>query len=416
MTSLVATAHEEFAPTTAAELARFVAENAGGARKALYPAGGRTALHFGYPPPRAGVTVSTARLGQIVDYPARDMTVTAQVGVRVEQLAESLRAERQQLPIDVPQSSRATLGGIIASNVSGPRRLGYGTLRDYVIGISAVDGQGRLFSAGGRVVKNVAGYDLCKLLVGSLGTLGIVTQVTLKLRPIAETSALVWTTFDSFAEIEGVLGRLLKSEARPVLLEVLSTEAALQIGNEARRPVPMGRPVLVVGVEGTEREVDWQSDRLRREIAPYGADAMEVLRGEVAEALLPAFVEFCISPDAPLTFKANLLPSRTMDFAAEAVRRGVSLQAHAGNGIVVGHLPDDASTFEKAETIVSALRGRASEHRGNLTILHCPPEWKERLPLFGERENAWPLMCKLKEALDPHGLLNPGRFFDRTFN
>ena len=403
----------EFTPTTAGELGRFVAENARGPRTPLHPVGGRTALNFGYPPAQPAKTVSTSRLSQVIDYPARDMTITVQTGLRMEQLAETLRAERQQLPIDVPQASRATVGGVIAGNVSGPRRFGYGTLRDYVIGISAVDGQGRLFSAGGRVVKNVAGYDLCKLLIGSLGTLAIITQVTLKLRPLPETSALLWTTFDSFAEIDAVLNRLLTSDTRPVLLEALSTDAAGQLANESRQPLPTGRPVLLVGVEGSQREVEWQIGRLQREIASYGADAMEVMHADIAASLMPALTEFSISPDAPATFKANLLPSRSMEFAAEAARCGVSLQAHAGNGIVIGHLPDDAAAFDKADALLARLRRLAREGGGNLIVLECRPDRKERWPLFGVPEPAWPLMRGIKQALDPHNVLNPGCFIDR---
>jgi glycolate oxidase FAD binding subunit len=119
------------------------------------------------------------------------MTVTVQAGITLDRLQELLRAEGQRLPVDVSHAECATLGGALAVNVSGPRRLGFGTLRDYVIGISVVNDEGVEVKAGGRVVKNVAGYDLCKLYIGSLGTLGLISQVTLKLRPLPEEQALV---------------------------------------------------------------------------------------------------------------------------------------------------------------------------------------------------------------------------------
>ena len=200
---------DEFVPATQAELSRFVAENAREHKRILYPVGGRTALNYGYPPLQPGEIVSTANLTETVDYPARDMTVTVEAGIRMDDLSALLKAERQQLPIDVPQSNRATLGGVFATNSSGPRRFAYGTMRDHCVGITAVDARGRLFHAGGRVVKNVAGYDLCKLLVGSLGTLAIITQLTLKLRPLPESSAQLWATFDTLEEIDAVLERLL---------------------------------------------------------------------------------------------------------------------------------------------------------------------------------------------------------------
>src|SRR5437588_5750684 len=119
------------------------------------------------------------------------MTVTAQSGITLARLGNVLATENLRLAIDVPNGARATLGGALAVNVSGPRRYGLGTLRDYVIGISAVNDEGQEVKAGGRVVKNVAGYDLCKLYVGSLGTLGIITQVTLKLKPRPDGQALL---------------------------------------------------------------------------------------------------------------------------------------------------------------------------------------------------------------------------------
>src|SRR5262249_22812669 len=158
---------------------------------AIYPLGGRTMLDLGLPPTRPGLAIDLRRFDAVIDYPARDMTVTVQAGLTVAKLQALLAAENQRLPIDVPHAEQATLGGALAANVSGPRRYGFGTLRDYVIGISVVNDEGQEVKAGGRVVKNVAGYDLCKLYVGSLGTLGIITQVTLKLRPQPMAQTLI---------------------------------------------------------------------------------------------------------------------------------------------------------------------------------------------------------------------------------
>lgn len=400
---------EDFSPATAAELSRFVRENAAGVRRPLFPAGGRTALNYGYPPSAAGVAVSTAGLNRTIDYPARDMTVTVEAGVRIEQLAEMLRGERQQLPIDVPQAHRATLGGVVATNISGPRRFGYGTLRDYVIGISAVDGAGRLFQAGGRVVKNVAGYDLCKLLVGSLGTLAIVTQVTLKLKPIPEATALVWTGWKSFREIDAALQRLLTSAARPVALEVLNPAAAKHIAAEARQPLPSERPVLAIGVEGSPRDVGWQIDTLKQELDHFELASVDVVEDRQAAGLWAALTEFHVCSDDPLSFKANIVPSKTIEFLDRADRMEVAVQAHAANGIVTGHLPDSVTTAEKAGTILASLRSFAREGRGNVVVLSCENAWKEHLPVFGDPEPSWPLMRRVKSALDPHGVLNSGR-------
>jgi len=401
---------DDFTPATPAELSRFVEENATGPRQILFPAGGRTSLHYGYPAQAEGRIVSTAQLTQVIDYPARDMTITVEAGIRVEQLTEVLKAERQQLPIDIAQAHRATLGGAVVTNTSGPRRFGYGTLRDYVIGIAAVDAQGRLFRAGGRVVKNVAGYDLCKLLVGSLGTLAIITELTLRLKPIPETTAAIWVSFDSYAEIESTLASLPAVAANPVMLEVLNPRAAEQISTESKLILPCEQPVLVIGVEGSSESVRRQRDAVHKHLGQFKPRKIDDVESANAGLLAGSMTEYQTVSDDPATFQANLLPSKVISFVECACQMGVAVLAHAGNGVVVGHLPDDTVTVGKAAEMLTPLRAAARKNGGNLIVLNCQREWKSELPVFGEPEPAWSLMRQLKQTFDPHDLLNPGRF------
>ncbi len=399
----------EFAPATQTELARFMAENATGAKRTICPVGGRTALHYGAAV-HADAIVSLSELTRVVDYPARDMTITVEAGIRVDDLRSRLASKGQRLPIDIAQSGRASLGGAIATNTSGPRRFGHGTFRDYVIGFSAVDAAGQLFKAGGRVVKNVAGYDLCKLLVGSCGTLGILSQITLKLRPLAETSALLWVAFESLEKIEQALQRLMLSAARPVAIEVLNQNAAQLISTAARGPsIPLAS-VLCIGVEGSAREVAWQLEALVKEMNDCGAQSIEQIHEPDATRLWESLTEFPTCSDDPLTFQANLLPSRSLEFASRATQHGVAVQLHAGNGIVIGQLPDEVATIEQTMTVLNDLRQLARSAAGNLVVLHCDPEWKSKMPMCGDPEPSWGLMQRIKRQLDPQGLLNPGRF------
>src|SRR3954469_6415224 len=177
-------------PASAADVADVV-RRAAADGTAIYPVGGGTMLDYGMPPARPGVALDLRSLDKVIDFPARDMTITVEAGVTIARLNEITRAEGLHLPIDVPNAESATLGGAIACNVSGPRRYGYGTFRDYVLGITTVNDRGESVSAGGRVVKNVAGYDLMKLHTGALGTLGVIAAVTLKLRPIPEACGAV---------------------------------------------------------------------------------------------------------------------------------------------------------------------------------------------------------------------------------
>src|SRR5437588_1408519 len=191
----------------------------------LYPIGGGTSFDYGLPAKASGNALSLQKLNRVIDYPARDMTVTVEAGVTMKALADLLATERQRLPIDVPQAQRATIGGVIVTNWNGPRRYGEGTVRDYVIGIGAVDGRGQPFKGGGRVVKNVAGYDFCKLLTGSLGTLGVITQVTFKVRPVTEQFNLMACAVETSGKAEKLLAALVTSATTPVAVELLAGPA-----------------------------------------------------------------------------------------------------------------------------------------------------------------------------------------------
>jgi glycolate oxidase FAD binding subunit len=372
---------------------------------ALYPIGGGTKLDLGNPPTRPGRAVDMRGLADVIDFPARDMTITVQAGITFARLRDITAAENLRLPIDIADADHATLGGVLATNVSGPRRYGYGALRDYVIGISAVNDEGREYKAGGRVVKNVAGYDLCKLLIGSLGTLGIITQATLKLRPLAEERAMI-----SLACEPGAVGDLLNglhgSRTRPVCIELLNRPSADAMFRRANRPGLDMDWSLLVGFEGNTEAVKWQVQQLVKELGT--ACRMEAWVGSPSVPLWDALVD----EPAAIAFKANLRPSAVAAFclghgATDAVR----LRAHAGNGIVYGHWTDEL-TPERAAEILAAWRATARESDGRVVVQRCPPGWKESLSVWGPAPaDAW-LMHAVKQQFDPRRVFNPGRFVD----
>jgi glycolate oxidase FAD binding subunit len=380
--------------------------------QAVYPVGGGTALGVGLPPERPGVALDTRELAAVVDYPARDMTVTVQAGITLAELQRLLAAENQRLPVDVPRPERATLGGALAVNASGPRRYGCGTLRDYVIGISTVNDEGQEVKAGGRVVKNVAGYDLCKLHVGALGTLGVITQVTLKLRPLPEAQAVLALGCEA-ACLGALLDLLHRTRTRPACLDLLNGAAARAVADEARVHLPEAPWVVVVGYEDNDDAVSWQAKQLIKELGPGVARGLEARAGAVAGPLWRALAELPSRPDAALTFKANLLPSAVADFgrAAAALPEDVLLHAQAGSGVVRGHVLGGL-TAGRAAAMLKGLAEVAASAQGNLVVHHCPAEWKRTLPVWGRPRNDLWLMRQVKEKLDPRRLFNPGRFVD----
>ncbi len=375
------------------------------ARAPVYPTGGATSLDFGIPVKAPGVGLSLAGMNRVIDYPARDMTITVEAGMTMTALSETLAAERQRLPIDVPLADRATLGGVIATNWSGALRYGHGTIRDYVIGIKAVDGLGRPFAGGGRVVKNVAGYDFCKLLAGSLGTLGVITQVTLKVVPLAAVTSLVVCDLSDLSRADALLGSLADSPIVPSVVELL-------VGGSWKKGENSAIGQLAVGLEGSAAEVDWMVQMLCDEWKGLGVRNTRVLQTVEAFGQLQEMTEFPARP-APLVLKASVLPSAVVGFTETvlSVDPDASIAAHAGNGIVIVRFSELAP-----ETIsgglLRQLKPAATAAGGSLIILCCPSggEQLTRQAVWGGHDAPLELMRSVKNQFDPKNVLNPGRF------
>jgi glycolate oxidase FAD binding subunit len=371
---------------------------------ALYPQGGGTALDYGGIPRAPGVAIETRALDRVVDYPAADMTITVEAGITLAALRAVLAREQQRVLIDAPQADRATLGGVFATNTSGPRRFGAGRPRDQVIGVSFVNAEGALVKGGGRVVKNVAGYDFPKLLTGSLGTLGVITQLTLKVRPIPEASALVWASFARPDALAGILDRLNTSATRPIAVELLNPSGAKLTGEALG--LPAGGWVLAAGFEDNATTVSWEVDRVRSEL---GQVETVIREGADAEPLWSALTGFPAVEAGPVSFTASLRPSSIVAFVEGLDPARWAVQAHAGNGIVRGHalgpIDDDWLGPE-----VDRLRDRADRDGGSLILPRCPTHRKAALRVWGTPRPDWAMAERVKHALDPKGVMNPGRF------
>ncbi len=263
---------------------------------------------------------------------------------------------------------------------------------------------GEVIKGGGRVVKNVAGYDFPKLLTGSMGTLGILTQLTVKVRPIPEASAIAWVPFADPERIANALDGLNLSGTRPMAIELLNCPAARVVGQ------PLGLPadhaVLAIGIEDNVESVRWQIDRLKAEMAP--ADLV-IVEGEQTRPLWDGLTEFQAGSPGPISIIANVRPSTVASFVAGLDPERWSVQAHAGNGIVRAHGLGDW-TLDAAARQIEPLRRKAVADGGNLILARCPTEWKESLRVWGEPRPDWAIAERVRAALDPLGALNPGRF------
>ncbi len=371
---------------------------------AIYPQGGGTALDYGGPPRSPGVALDTRSLDQVIDYPAADMTITVEAGLTLSRLKTILAEQNQRLLVDAPEPDRATVGGVFATATTGPRRFGVGRPRDQIIGVSFVTADGSLVKGGGRVVKNVAGYDFPRLLTGSMGSLGVLTQLTLKVRPRPEASAIVWIPCPDPLEIGPALDLLNTSATRPIALELLNPKGAQSIGDTLG--LPTEHWVLAVGFEDNAPSVAWQIDRLKVELSR--ADPV-VLQGSETEPVWSSLVNFQSADLGPVCIVASLRPSSVAGFVNDLDSDRWAVQAHAGNGVVRGHWLGLAD-LETLAVEVDRLRSLAVQDGGNLTLSRCPTDWKDRLRVWGEPRSDWALAERIKTAFDPLGLMNPGRF------
>ena len=375
--------------------------------RAIYPQGGKASLDYGGTPARPGVAVGTTSISRLIDYPYADMTITVEAGMTLSALSGILAGQQQRLLVDAPFPDSATIGGIYATNSSGPRRFGAGRPRDQIIGVSFVTSEGVVVKGGGRVVKNVAGYDLPKLLTGSLGTLGIITQLTLKVRPIPEKSAIAWVSLRSFQDVAEALDRLNLSETRPIAIELLNAPAAGELAKD--RGLPGGDVNLAVGYEENAPTVNWQLDRLKSELK--GGD-ITILDDAQTARLWTGLIGFQARAIGPLSFVASVRPSSVASFVSSLDPAVWSVQAHAGNGIVRGHSLGDPG-LESTREVIRKIRSAAVGDGGNLILSRCPVEWKEELRVWGEPRADWAMSERVKAALDPRHAMNPGRFVGR---
>lgn len=340
-------------PENAAQLVELIRQAATDGEKLRL----RGVVPAGLEPQNAVRNVLFSEMATVVDYPARDMTITVEAGLPLNELQKILAEENQQLPIDSADGA-ATVGSLVAGDVAGSRQYGYGSLRDYVIGIEAVDGRGRIFHAGGRVVKNVAGYDLCRLMVGSRGMLAALTQLTFKLKPKPEHSLLRVFRFDDREAFSRALDRLNTSAATPVVLDFsyASAAAAVQRAGDSpstRDDLPYA---LHIGVEGTEQSCDWQISQLRNECSASDEIPVDGHDGSSTEQHGRGFLR------SRTHVRICCLPSRVAGIAAALADRGCSTVGHAGNGIVyVGDEQGDGRARSVCEEVATAHDAMVSE-------------------------------------------------------
>jgi len=378
--------------------------------------GGGTKMHLGNTLRSAPVVIHTGGLSAVVEYEPDNLTVSALAGTRLDELQHVLRGRRQFLPLDPPAAAVATLGGIVACNTSGPLRFRYGTIKDMLLGVKILHADGTRTKAGGKLVKNVTGYDMCRLYAGSLGTLGILTELTFKVHPLPESSATLLAAYRSLDAVLEAKQGCLSAGLLPDAIEGWNSSAFASLG-----PAATSMPwILIVRFGEVRPAVSWQVARLREIVARGGGEVLQLLEDEsserlwqiaaslreTAEGMETALIKCCV------LHKSIHEAAHRMESLAERLGAQLSVYCHAGACILYGRYVWQDTRPEPPE-----LRGELEELRkycvsagGHAVIERASPAVKDGIDVWGYDAPALEIMRRIKREFDPKGLLNPGRF------
>jgi glycolate oxidase FAD binding subunit len=388
------------APTTAEELAE-VMTAAYGAQWRVLIAGGGSKLDWGGPVAQPDLVLSTVRLNRLIDHAVGDLTVTAEAGIRFADVQSILLKENQTLAFDPAYPEQATLGGIVATGDTGSLRQRYNGVRDMLLGITFVRSDGQIAKAGGRVVKNVAGYDLMKLFTGSYGTLGVLTQMTLRVYPLPEASRTIVLT-GAVQALDQITRTLLSSALTPLAADLVAGTTLAELG----LPGTLG---LALRFQTIQSSVDVQTSRMAAVAETLGlaiahfADDSETMLWQQLRSRIPEAPR-----DRWITCKVGVKSTAAVTVLqqiGELAPAAWLAQIHGASGL--GKLALDANL--PPET-VQKIRELFNANQGFLSVLQAPVAWKQGIDVWGYTGNALDLMQQLKYQFDPHNLLNPQRF------
>jgi glycolate oxidase subunit GlcD len=379
---------------------------------AVVPAGAMTWLDVGQPMKHVRLVISMRRLNRIIEHEPADLIAVTEAGVTLDTFNCALAEKGQWLPLDPPNDGRTTIGGVVATGLGGPQQFGYGAPRRHVIGMKVVLADGTLIKVGGRVVKNVAGYDLCKLFTGSYGTLGTIVEVNFKLRPLpfATSSLLVAGERE---ELLRIARQIIHSRLFPVAVELLSPAMA-RVAELTEKKQHM----LLLKFDGSSTAVQQQVARAR-EMTSNCEQSLTVAEDHHCwrrlEALPSQFAK-------DLIWRVGLSPVDISDFVATLDEQSsggetsaLMWQAGVGDGRirVIEQLQQKGETDETGRHAVKRLeqfRSEAERRGGTLTVEYAANELKTEISTWGNFGSAAGIMDRIKQQLDPHAILSPGRF------
>jgi glycolate oxidase FAD binding subunit len=381
----------------------------------LLARGGGSHMHLGDLSERIDVLLETKRLNRLLEHEAADLTCRVEAGITLATLQAYLARSGQRLALDPLAGDQATIGGLLASNASGPRRLRYGSARDQVIGLSVVQASGEVAQSGGHVVKNVAGYDLNKLYIGSLGTLGVIVEANFKLQPLPASECTLLLTYASLEDAMQMVIATIGSRLTPSALELMDARTMQQITRTTGLSMPTSGYTLALNFEGSQISNQRQNDEAHILARQHHAMISEDLQDGQQERFWQAVREqTCGALICKVVVLVSELAAYIRQVEGICSRHGLATEesamiAHAGSGILYLSLPPEHAHIAEA---ILEMRNAAQQARGSLIVERCPTELKRTISVWGEPRADFQYMQRLKQQFDPTGTFVRGRFLN----
>jgi FAD/FMN-containing dehydrogenase len=416
---------------------------------AIIPWGSGSKMSMGHPPKRFDLVICTSRMNHMIDVDTSNLTITVESGVKFRDIQARLATEEDRcylplkdlttgteevicsdrshsgcfLPIDPSCSNTATIGGVVAANSAGPRRLLYNLPRDMILGVKVVAPNGEIAGGGGKTVKNVSGYDISKLMVGSMGSLGILCEMTFKLLPLPEQMETLLISFDSFSEAADLVNRIFETTLIPAAVEVMNSTTFTNLGVKDIPEFDSNKYVVVIALEAFQDAITRMETEISEMAESIGAKSQANIKdlANLRFWLAVSDLDPTLKEKFPDLIKAKLNYRISewrgiVEFVDSTLSQNNiehATLAHAGSGICLINLfidQNDNSSMDKAVEAMAQLLERSREAGGNMIIQSAPTQVKKRLKVWGEVGSDFIVMKRLKDQLDPSRIMSPGRF------